>query len=89
MQVQRLVGLVMETGLPLITDKTVRKITIDAKTIARGKLPSRIQVGAIDVVAEFRNSSKQDITFRAANRQNGFAGMAQKRQDNNTKGNYS
>ena len=57
--------------------------------MARRELPHHIQVCAVNIIAELYKAAKQGVTFGSSHRQNRFAGMAQKRQDNNTKGNYS
>ena len=57
--------------------------------MARSELPRYIQVCAVNIVAELGKAAKQGIAFGGTHRQNRFAGMAKKRQDKNTKGNYS
>lgn len=57
--------------------------------MARRELPHHIQVCAVNIIAELGKAAKQGIAFGGTHRQNRFAGMAQKRQDKNPKGNYS
>jgi hypothetical protein len=69
----------MQHCVPFIANQAVGKVSIDAKTIARSKFASQVQVGTIYIIMQFRKTTELNKTPWSAHRRDGLAGKKRSR----------